>query len=331
MDEQLNFAPCGYLSLDDDGTILAINETLLNLLGHNLHELQGKHIDLILSNASRSFSQLYFFPMIRLQKKVEEMYISLKSKTDEEIPILLNACRHERNGKMCNDYICVPMKRRYEYEQALLTVKKETDSCNQLKKKQIAELDLLRLELESKQNELLELNEKLQTLAVTDGLTGLKNRRYFQENLTLNVALHRKRLEPFSLLLIDIDHFKSINDNFGHMMGDKILEEFGRLLKDESRTNDIAARYGGEEFALILPNIDKSGALKIAEGIRLHVENTNWNLPNITISIGVATSSSNDTESAIQLRADRALYTSKNRGRNQVTHASDLIRSLFTD
>ncbi|MCG7337041.1 sensor domain-containing diguanylate cyclase [Sporosarcina sp. ACRSM] len=324
MDEQLNFAPCGYVSIDDNGTILAINETLLRLLGHNLQEVQGQHINLLLSTASRSFYQLYFFPMIRLQNKVEEMYISLKSKTEQDIPILLNASRNERNGKMTNDCVCVPMKRRYEYEQALLTIKKETDTRNRMKKKQIAELDRLRHELESKQNELLALNEELQRLAITDGLTGLKNRRYLHENLISNVALHAERSQPLSLLLIDIDYFKNINDNFGHMMGDKVLQGFGQLLKDASRIDDIAARYGGEEFALILPKTDKLGALKIAEGIRSQVENANWDLPTITVSIGAATSLAGDTENALQSRADRALYASKNRGRNRTTHASDL-------
>ena len=184
-----------------------------------------------------------------LQNKVEEMYISLKSKTEQDIPILLNAFRNERDGKMFNDCVCVPMKRRYEYEQALLAVKRETDTRNKMKKKQIAELDLLRHELESKQNELLELNKKLQKLAVTDELTDLKNRRSLQENLSLNVTLHSERFQTLSLLLIDIDYFKNINDNFGHMMGDNVLRELGKILKDESRKDDIAARYGGEEYA----------------------------------------------------------------------------------
>ncbi|MEK4026479.1 sensor domain-containing diguanylate cyclase [Sporosarcina sp. FSL W7-1283] len=325
MDEQLNVAPCGYLSLDDEGAILEINETLLGLLGYNFHEVQGRHINLILPIASRSFYQLYFYPMIRLQNKVEEMYISLKSKTEQDIPILLNAFRNERDGKMFNDCVCVPMKRRYEYEQALLAVKRETDTRNKMKKKQIAELDLLRHELESKQNELLELNKKLQKLAVTDELTDLKNRRSLQENLSLNVTLHSERFQTLSLLLIDIDYFKNINDNFGHMMGDNVLRELGKILKDESRKDDIAARYGGEEFALILPNTNKSEALKIAERIRSRVEKANWDMPDITISIGVATSLSGDTENTLQSRADRALYVSKNRGRNQVTHANDLV------
>lgn len=324
MDEQLNFAPCGYLSLSDEGKILAINETLLNLLGYNLHEVQGQHINLILSKAARSFYQLYFFPMIRLQEKIEEMYTSLRTKTEEDIPIILNALRCERDGKAFNNCVCIPIKRRYEYEQALLTVKKETDKINKRKKRKIAELDHLRHELESKQSELLEVNKKLQELATTDGLTGLQNRRSLQENLTKSFALQSEQLQPLSFLLIDIDYFKKINDSFGHMTGDSVLQGLGHLLKDVSRKDDFVARYGGEEFALILPNTDKSEAMKIAERIRSTIENVLWDMPKITVSIGISTSSPHDTENTLQASADRALYASKNGGRNLVTHASEL-------
>lgn len=324
MDEQLDFAPCGYVSLNDDSKILDINKTLLGLLDYQLQELQGQHINLILTHASQTFYQLYFFPMIRLQEKVDAMYITLKAKSGQEIPILLNASRNERGGKFFNDCACFPMKERYEYEQALLTAKKETDQRNHMKKKQIEELDMLRNELECKQNELLELNEKLRKLAETDGLTGLKNRRCLQESLTSNFNSHAGQMQPISLLLMDIDHFKEINDTYGHMTGDRVLQKMGRLLVEESRKEDIAARYGGEEFALILPNTDKSDALKIAERIRLHVEKANWGKSAITISIGAATFLQGDTESSLQSKADYALYASKNGGRNQISHFSDL-------
>lgn len=326
MNEQLNFAPCGYLSLSDDGIILEINETLLNLLGYDLHDLQGRHVNTILTVSGCSFYQLYFFPLIRLQEKVEEMYVTLKSKVDHDVPVLLNAFRKKRGGVIVNDCVLIPMKRRYEYEKVLLTIKKETEEQNRIKKERIAELDLLRRELEFKQKELLEVNAKLQKLAFTDGLTGLRNRRSLQEELSSNIALFTRLSQPLSLLLLDIDHFKNINDTFGHLTGDRVLQEVGLILKEESREEDIAARYGGEEFAVILPNTDQSEALKIAERIRLRVESTNWTIPTVTISIGAATLVSGDTENTLQSRADRALYLSKNRGRNQVTHACHLER-----
>lgn len=324
IDEQLNYAPCGYLSLSDDGTIRTINQTLLSLLGYDLYELQGKHVNTILTVSSRSFTQLYFFPMIKLQEQVEEMYLTIKSKTNNDIPVLLNATRKKRNGENVNDCVLFQIKIRNEYEQSLLAIKKETEKRNLVKIEQIAELDLVRRELESKQKELLEVNAQLQKLAATDGLTGLKNRRSLQEDLASNIALFTRNLQPLSLLLLDIDRFKKINDTYGHLTGDRVLQGLAIILKGESREGDVAARYGGEEFALILPATDQDGAKKIAERIRLCVESADWTDQTITISIGIATLIPGDTVSTLQSRADRALYSSKNNGRNQVTHAREL-------
>lgn len=319
MDKQLNFAPCGYLTIDDSGIIVEINETLLFLLGYRLHELKGQHINLILSSASRSFYQLYFFPMIRLQNKIEEMYFSFKSKSGQDISVLLNALRNERDGKVFNDCACLRMKSRFEYEQVILSAKNETETRNLMKRKQIAELDHLRQELECKQNELLALNKTLQELAVTDGLTGLRNRHYLQESLFSYFTLHNEQ-STLSFLLIDIDFFKRVNDTFGHLTGDSVLQKLGRLLRDESRKEDVAARYGGEEFALILPGTRKVEALEIAERIRSRVENAEWNAYGVTVSIGIATKLPGDTENSLQSRADQALYSAKDNGRNQIIY-----------
>lgn len=320
MDKQLDFAPCGYLTFDDKGMIVQVNETLLGLLGYTLEELKGQHINLILTSASRPFYQLYFFPMMRLQNKVEEMYFSFKSKGGQDVPVLLNALRNERHGKIFNDCACLGMKSRFEYEQAVLAAKNEMEKRNVMKKKQIAELDRLRCELESKQNELLALNENFKELAITDALTGLRNRHYLQENLSCYFRKFDEQSLPLSFLLIDIDFFKSVNDTFGHLTGDSVLREIGGLLKAESREQDIAARYGGEEFVLILPGVGKVEALEIAEEIRSRVEKAEWNIYGVTISIGVATKSEGDTEHSLQSRADQALYSSKDNGRNQITY-----------
>ena len=244
MDRQLDSAPFGYFTLDDAGMIFEVNQTLLSLLGYQLHEVKGKHINLILPNASRSFYQLYFFPMIRLQNKVEEMYFSFKSKDGQEISVLLNALRNERDGKMFNDCACMRMKSRIEYEEVILAAKRETETRNLMKQKQITELDSLRIELETKQKKLLALNEKLLEMAITDGLTGLRNRHYLQDCLSSYCMPHNEQSSTLSFLLIDIDFFKNINDTFGHLTGDSILQKLGHLLREESRKEDVAARYG---------------------------------------------------------------------------------------
>lgn len=157
-----------------------------------------------------------------------------------------------------------------------------------------------------------------------DKLTGLKNRRYLQEKLEEQIAGYSLNPEPFSLCIIDIDHCKKVNDTFGHQTGDYVLEKLASILKSQSRKEDIVARYGGEEFVVLLPNTGISEARTIAENLRHSIADSTWNIGQITVSIGIATFTSADTDSILLQKADRALYTSKEQGRNRVTHSIDM-------
>lgn len=225
----------------------------------------------------------------------------------------LNTARNERHGRPANDCVCIPMNKRAEYEQALLAVKKQIEESNQMKSVQIAELDRLRRELECEQQELLELSEKLHRLAVTDGLTGLYNRRSMQKHLTEAVILHKHQPKTLTFLLLGIGHLKHLNDTYGRPTGDGVQQQLGQLLREEAGDKDFAARYGGEEFAIILSNTSKQQALTAAERVRSLIEHADWEPPKIIVSIGVSTFWEDDTENALQLRADHALYTSKKR------------------
>lgn len=324
MDERLNYAPCGYLSVADDGTILTINETLLQLLGCDFSDVQGNHINSILTVPSQLFYQLYFSPMISLHNKVDEMYIAIKSKSAQEIPVLINALRKERSGMPVNDIIIMQMHQRYEYEQQLINAKKVSEEAKRKKGEIIAELNQLQGDLKCKQKELQELNAQLQIVAATDGLTGLNNRRAFQEVLAANIFESTNTGQPLSLVLLDIDHFKKVNDTYGHLTGDRVLQKLAQRLETACGEGNIAARYGGEEFVLILPGLDGHDALIFAEKIRSTIESAFLAETPITISVGVATMKKGDTETTLQSRADQALYASKNGGRNQVTHALQL-------
>jgi len=130
--------------------------------------------------------------------------------------------------------------------------------------------------------------------------------------------------QPLSLALLDIDYFKEVNDTYGHLTGDRILQKLAQCLETVCGEGNIAARYGGEEFALILPRMDRHGALIFAEKIRSTIESAFLSDIPITISIGIATIKKGDTETTLQSRADQALYSSKHSGRNQVTHALQL-------
>jgi two-component system cell cycle response regulator len=161
-------------------------------------------------------------------------------------------------------------------------------------------------------------------LAVTDPLTGLHNRRYMSGQLQALVRRASQGGEPVGALLVDIDYFKRINDSFGHDVGDEVLREFAVRLATNVRAIDLACRYGGEEFVVIMPDTTLEDASRIAERLRLHVAGAPFRVPGlseplaVTISIGVACTSGEDTPDALLKRADEAVYAAKAGGRNQV-------------
>ncbi len=312
MESLLDTAPCGFLSSTDDGKIVAINSTLLDILEYQTEELQGQHIDSIMPVASRVFCQTHLIPMLKMHDKVDEIFLSLRTKSGKDIPMLTNAMRWKRQGQMVNDWVFMLMHRRNEYEYQLVRLKKAAEEAHAL--------------LETKQAELLELNARLETLTVTDGMTGLKNHRAFQENLGIQIALIKRRPAPLSLLLIDVDHFKAINDTFGHPIGDEYLIQLAQILRENSREGDFVARHGGEEFAVILPDTDDVNAVKVAQKVRRAVESSTWSESAITVSVGVSTFLPEAIGEQTQMvsMADQALYLSKERGRNCVSHANEL-------
>ena len=181
----------------------------------------------------------------------------------------------------------------------------------------------LQIELKEANARLAEANGRLEVLAVTDGLTTLKNRRAFQEKLLEEVGRVARYSAPLSLLLLDVDHFKQFNDTFGHPAGDGVLRDVARVLQETSRSTDFVARYGGEEFVILLPNTDQEGALVMAEKVRAAVERREWRQRPISVSIGVTTMATANGDGMVLVKeADAALYRSKKNGRNCVHHAS---------
>ncbi len=178
-------------------------------------------------------------------------------------------------------------------------------------------------EMERANQDLERANALLATLAATDGLTGLCNRRTLGERLTVEIVRARRYDSPLSVLLMDVDHFKQYNDTFGHLAGDLVLQTVGQVLSAHARVTDLAARYGGEEFAVVLPETDSEGALVVAERIRLAMESHEGPQRTVTVSIGVCTLGAGTADADTFLAsADSALYRSKAAGRNCVTHAS---------
>ena len=172
-------------------------------------------------------------------------------------------------------------------------------------------------------------NARLGLLANTDGLTGLNNHRTLHERLGEEICRARRYGTPLSLLLLDVDRFKEFNDEFGHPDGDSVLRAVADILQNSVRECDMAARYGGEEFAVLLPQCDSEAALLAADRIRTLVESAVWPQRGITVSVGVGTFIERMENGAeLVARADRAMYRSKQKGRNCTTHDDDEIEEF---
>lgn len=180
--------------------------------------------------------------------------------------------------------------------------------------------------LEAREKQYKELAKELERKNISlservsiDNLTGIKNRYYFDERIKEEVDLAKRQKVSFSLLLFDLDHFKLVNDNFGHDVGDKVLKRVTDAVSKIIRSYDIFARWGGEEFVVLMPNTTEAEAVPAAEKIRKTVEDISHpDIEKITISIGIAIWEPDDDVDQIFVKADKALYTAKNQGRNRV-------------
>ena len=177
-----------------------------------------------------------------------------------------------------------------------------------------AEMDQLRSEL-----------AQVREIALTDGLTGLLNRRAFDE--TLSDIIQNSGNSSTYLSILDIDHFKRVNDTYGHTIGDNVIKYVASLMKKHAHSHHHIARYGGEELAIIMPNTSKPEAINVSEKIRIEMEKSrlkrktdNTPLGSITVSIGIAELQTGDDAESLIIRADKALYRAKENGRNRTNH-----------
>ena len=187
------------------------------------------------------------------------------------------------------------------------------------------DLSMMMREGAQKNRELKAANEKIEQLARTDGLTGLANRRTLNEALHREIARAERSVQRLSMIIADLDHFKSVNDQFGHLAGDQVLVQTAGVFGRQLRPYDVAARFGGEEFVLLLPATSTDGAIAVAERLRKDV--AGLKIPEcprqITVSLGVASWMEGETAEGFVARADAALYNAKRSGRNRVEAAWD--------
>jgi diguanylate cyclase (GGDEF)-like protein/PAS domain S-box-containing protein len=231
-------------------------------------------------------------------------------------------CRHIHRPSS-NGYLCIPMMAQSEALGILHLMQPENVVMTETKQRMAVTMsEHIAMALSN-----LRLHETLRSQSIRDPLTGLFNRRFMEESLELEIRRAARNQRPLGMIMMDLDHFKYFNDNFGHEAGDLLLKELGALLKNNIRGEDIACRYGGEEFTLILPEGTGSVTLQRAEFFkeaiqRLDVHYKNQPLGRLTASMGVAVFPDHGRSAqALIEAADKALYRSKNAGRNCVTMA----------
>ena len=324
MDERLNTAPCGYFTITQNGVIQEVNETFLQMVQYEKEKIIYQHIETLLTAANKFIFHTYFYPYIELYGSVEEMFISLKNKEGQVVPVLLNGRGIERDGIKVIDCVVVSMGKRMSYEREIRQAKKQAEEAYREKEEALLKLEKVHKEIELKQEKLIELNRELEDLATTDKLTGLKKRRYFHMKLEELIIAYEKERIPFSLSILDIDHFKLVNDSYGHQIGDRVLEQVARIGLASIKESDFIFRYGGEEFIILYPCTGEAEAKIEAEKVRRAIEEADWEIGKVTISIGISTSDEGETHSSIVEKADKALYFSKAKGRNRVTHINQM-------
>ncbi len=220
------------------------------------------------------------------------------------------------------------LEKPFANEDIVLTVRGAVRAYNQERdlKRQNEALKQMNAKLESlvkaRTRELHEKNRELELLSVTDRLTGLFNRRKLDQILDEELMRSRRYGTGFSLMMIDIDHFKQVNDRYGHGVGDSVLLGLARMMRERTRESDVLARYGGEEFVMVCRHSNQDGCLAAAENLRMAIAAHDFpKVGRVTTSIGTATYQEDDDADNLLRRADAALYQAKAAGRNQVASA----------
>jgi len=175
-------------------------------------------------------------------------------------------------------------------------------------------------DLDTRNRQLEQANQLIQRLMNTDPLTRVHTRAYFQDMLEQSLSLALRHRRPLCLAMVDLDHFKRVNDTHGHDAGDEVLRAFGTLLRTRTRREDVVGRYGGEEFQILMPNMNLPGAIKCASRLRRELHATTYERfeGSVTASFGVGLAQRGDTAETLEKRADEALYEAKQTGRNRV-------------
>ncbi len=321
------------LCVDDDSTVLAALRSVLSSHFGAEHQFefaqsgeealeidaelraQGRELGLVISD--------FMMPGLR----GDELLVRLHATTPNTIKILLTGQSDMSGVKRAINHANLYrfLEKPFLNEDIVLTVRAAIRAYRQERDliRQNEQLRQMNAELEglvqARTLELVEKNRELEILSVTDKLTGLANRRKLDQVLDEELIRARRYDVPFSVLVLDIDHFKRVNDVHGHVAGDLVLEGMARILRQSTRDSDVVARMGGEEFVVVCPHSGLERGREVAEKIRLSIEAHDFSgIGRITASLGVAVFRRDDSMASLLARADAAAYRAKAAGRNRV-------------
>ncbi|MBI5017553.1 MAG: diguanylate cyclase [Deltaproteobacteria bacterium] len=318
------------LVVDDSRIVLAMVTDILAEEGYRVRQAENGRV--ALERVAEARPDLIVLDVMMPEMDGYEVCETLRRESDY-IPILMITAKGELEDLVrgldagADDYIAKPFQ-----AVELVARVKSLLRIGTLQKRlllQNFELEAKNQQLEALARQLDDLNKELTLLSVTDGLTRAYNHRHFQERLKSEFSRAKRYEEPLACVMLDIDHFKRVNDTWGHPVGDRVLVRIVEILKEGIRSEDLVARYGGEEFVLLLPRTDSEHAAHLAERLRERVEADEFPLTNgdrirLTVSLGVSgfhPPGTHETADALLHAADAALYRAKTDGRNRVAVA----------
>ncbi|WP_166739368.1 GGDEF domain-containing protein [Psychromonas algicola] len=282
----LNDFPNGVFITDESRMIIYCNDYFSTELEWELDALIGKSADIIFTLASKVFYQTYLVPTLLHENTCEEMQLTMINGKGVRIPITVNV-KSDNNGLIYWSFFNASKR------------------------------DKLYEELIQARETLEQQAEQLKLLASTDELTTLLNRREMKHRSSLAIELAARSHHSVALLQLDIDHFKKVNDAYGHPEGDRVLKELGMQLKKLARKTDLVSRFGGEEFLILLPDSNKQDAILFCERLHHLMKEIKIGSDHIQASIGLTISSSESTFKTLYSEVDNALYKAKESGRNR--------------
>ena len=313
------------LAVDHDDTIATWNQGASHMFAYERQAALGQPVGILVSDAHEgTFIELVQAARSGQAVRNREFACRRSDGTAFHAEFTLAPVRDEadRSTTVAVTARDITQRKRHEAELVALhrTLEQRVQDLHRANASLLAALD----ELAAKERELVALNATLEVQATTDALTGLKNRMVFHNSLEEMIAVAERQRAPLAVLVVDVDHFKRVNDTLGHQQGDRVLQTIARTLMAHTREQDVVARYGGEEFVALLPNTGLEDASLVAENLRRACGGLGTGEPPLTVSIGVASFVLGDSAASLLGRADEALYASKAHGRNRVTAASGI-------